>query len=55
MDNRGKGFLIVYTLLVAEPLGIQSYLVSNYHPIIALFVFENPFCTNWVEILRRWD
>jgi hypothetical protein len=53
MSNKGKGFLKIDPLFSAKPRGDQPSFVSNYQPTLILFVFENPFGTNVVEILRR--
>jgi len=54
MSNRAKGFLIVYTLFLAKTLSYQSSLVSDYHPILTLFVFENPLGAYGIAVLWRW-
>jgi hypothetical protein len=35
--------------LLEKPLGNQPRLVSHHHPILTLFVFENPFGTNGLQ------
>jgi hypothetical protein len=34
-----KGVLLINTLFLAKTLGNQPYLVSNYQPILTIFVF----------------
>jgi hypothetical protein len=53
-DIGGKGFLIINTLILAKPLGNQPHLVSYYHPILTLFIFENTFGIILMVVQRRW-
>jgi hypothetical protein len=53
-SNRTKGFLIIYPFFLAKTFGYQPSFVANYHSMCTLFVFENPFGTYGVAVLRRW-
>jgi hypothetical protein len=53
MRNKGKGLLIVYTLLLTKALSYQPSLVSNNYPILTLFGFEIPLGTYGVAVLWR--